>query len=411
MSWRPEAPPQRRTSPGGKLVEFAAPCWVFPGPCALTQLGASSVGWGSHSCTRAHPATRLGSPGAIATVRPLSFSVPCQMSAVPLFLSEKPGAGSWGLLGPSHGGGRAGGAVGVPGALACPPPAPSARAAIGRALSASDYRSSGQLWLQAPHSFQPSAALGLGQALRAAIAGRNRPQRCCGPAGWASPAGAHLCKCSPRGVCWLSGCCLGGNSKTEAHPAAHPGGGMLLGTPSAALPLSALKAGYVPVPRGGCSGMSCTMSSTACLSQAPKNVLGLDPWSCGGTLSFGLLKGVCVCWGRGCWSLPAWEGLSTVSEDPVHFTPRPHSSLRELQHGWGCLSSRALGWSTAGTLPLAHGPALSPPPPPLLHRAGPGPVPSSSRSVSTQGGGGGSSEHHGWFAGVQNTWGGPCLML
>lgn len=32
---------------------------------------------------------------------------------------------------------------------------------------------------------------------------------------------------------------------------------------------------------------------------APKNVLGLDPWSCGGTLSFGLLKAVCVCAGEG----------------------------------------------------------------------------------------------------------------
>lgn len=78
---------------------------------------------------------------------------------------------------------------------------------------------------------------------------------------------------------------------------------MLLGTPSTALPLSALKAGYVPVPRGGRSGMSCTVSSTMsppCLKQVPKNSLGLDPWSCGGNLLFGLLKGVCVRWGRGC---------------------------------------------------------------------------------------------------------------
>lgn len=333
-----------------------------------------------------------------------SFSVPCQMSAVPLFLSEKPGAGRWGLLGPSHGGGRAGGAVGVPGALAWPPPAPGARTAIGQALSASDYRSSGRLWLQAPHSFQPSAALGRGQALRAAIAGRNQPQRCCGPAGRASPAGTHVCKRSPQGVCWLSGCCLGGNSEPEAHLAAHPGGRMLLGTPSAALPLSALKAGYVPVPRGGCSGMS---RSTQKCPGAGSLVLWRN------SLVWALKSGLCVCWGRGCWSLPAWEGLSAVSEDPVHFTPRPRSSLRELQHGQGCLSSRALGWSTAGTLPLAHSPALSPPPPPpLLHRAGPGPVPSASRSASTWGGGAGSSEHHGWFGGVQNTWGGsqPCAV-
>lgn len=255
-----------------------------------------------------------------------SFSVPCQMSAVPLFLSEKPGAGRWGLLGPSHGGGRAGGAVGVPGALAWPPPAPGARAAIGQALSASDYRSSGRLWLQAPHSFQPSAALGRGQAVRAAIAGRNQPQRCCGPAGRTSPAGTHVCKRSPRGVCWLSGCCLGGNSKPEAHLAAHPGGRMLLGTPSAVLPLSALKAGYVPVPRGGCSGMSRTMSSTACLSQAPKNVLGLDPWSCGGTLLFGLLKAVCVCAGEGAaGAFPLGKGsaqfLRTQCTSPLGHAP------------------------------------------------------------------------------------------
>lgn len=214
----------------------------------------------------------------------------------------------------------------MPGALAWPPPAPGARAAIGQALSASDYRSSGQLWLQAPHSFQPSAALGRGQALRAAIAGRNQPQRCCGPAGRASPAGTHVCKRSPRGVCWLSGCCLGGNSEPEAHLAAHPGGGMLLGTLSAALPLSALKAGYVPVPRGGCSGMSRTMSSTACLSQAPKNVLGLDPWSCGGTLSFGLLKAVCVCAGEGAaGAFPLGKGsaqfLRTQCTSPLGHAP------------------------------------------------------------------------------------------
>lgn len=105
----------------------------------------------------------------------------------------------------------------------------------------------------APHSFQPSAALSLGQALRAAaIAGARAEPGGDGSAGGVSPTGAWMpCPVSCRRLRWAWGCCLdGGSARWPSLLTVLDGPKLLLLPPGFPLGKSTFpgKAGQIPFP-------------------------------------------------------------------------------------------------------------------------------------------------------------------
>lgn len=182
----------------------------------------------------------------------------------------------------------------------------------GQALSASDYLSR-RTWLQAPHSFQPSAALSPRQALRAAAiawgSGQGRACRrwCCWPG--EAPLVLEILNAifhelqegcgGSRAGAWMEvsltatpASCPRGTGAAAPSQGSHPAHVLPQGRQDMSPSLS-------PYADGASRGHEQRGSPGPVSSRELKKPWGLDVWVSGGGLWFGLSKRVGVCSGEG----------------------------------------------------------------------------------------------------------------